>query len=786
MNEESCDSDSETSDSEGRPTSLFPKPEQSLLDIEQTSTPLLEFPQSLNPSLPVPSFGINLHSCSSNNLAVPRPTLPECVPVSPKPDLHSCELPKPILPRPKPKPTLPKPISSNQTVLPVISKPSCLSLDLQKSDLPKPELPRPTPKPILPRPTPKAKPLFPRPTPQPIFPRPKPSSSHCTSTLSEPVPNVPEPVSIALDIPTTSNVSLSPSSSSNQTVIAPAVPKPAPASVLSKTKLPRPKRKNTATPKPPKKRRRLLLQPPDLQVELEDEYGPQGLFEWKSKRYFPTEEFTFDESSSGIVDDVLELGNNCTESECFKAIFDQALVEHIVNETNRYLDQVKAKIDVRPNSKIHKWTNTTVGEIYTFLAVTLLMSHVNKNKLNDYWSTDPLISTPIFGEIFSLDKFLLIIRFLHFANNSNQIQGDRLFKIDVVYQSLKKKFSTVFVPYKKICIDESVVQWKGRLSFKQFLPKKRHRFGVKCFVMCDCRTGFVMDLIIYTGKQTRLEMQSNLGVSGSVVSTMMEPYLGLGHTVYVDNWYTSPLLFQYLYGKTTGAVGTCKPDRQNMAKFPQKMETGEYRSQKTPFLTAEKWVDKKPVLMLSTVHHDVQLVATNKINRLTNEPIKKPKSVIDYNQNMGLIDKADMQMSFNDSARKSTKWYKKLFFHFLDLAVLNSYIIYKIKTGKKPQLGEFRLNLIRQLLQEFTPERPNTTGGRKSKDPAPLRLSARHFPDVIPSTEKKEKPRRACHVCRWTTIGQQRRKDTTWMCRECDVPLCLPECFRTFHSKLNF
>lgn len=40
----------------------------------------------------------------------------------------------------------------------------------------------------------------------------------------------------------------------------------------------------------------------------------------------------------------------------------------------------------------------------------------------------------------------------------------------------------------------------------------------------------------------------------------------------------------------------------------------------------------------------------------------KPQSVVDYNKNMGLVDKADMQMSFNDSARKSTTWYKKLFF----------------------------------------------------------------------------------------------------------------------------
>lgn len=87
-----------------------------------------------------------------------------------------------------------------------------------------------------------------------------------------------------------------------------------------------------------------------------------------------------------------------------------------------------------------------------------------------------------------------------------------------------------------VCIDESVVQWKGRLSFKQFLPKKRHHFGVKSFVMCACKTGFVLNLIVYTGKETQLDIQDRLGVSGSVVTTLMKPYLGLGHILYVDNW----------------------------------------------------------------------------------------------------------------------------------------------------------------------------------------------------------------------------------------------------------
>lgn len=129
-------------------------------------------------------------------------------------------------------------------------------------------------------------------------------------------------------------------------------------------------------------------------------------------------------------------------------------------------------------------------------------------------------------------------------------------------------------------------------------------------------------------------------------------------------------------------------------------------------------------MMLSIVHTN-EMKDSGKIHFKTKERIRKPASVIDYNENIRLIDKSDMQISFTDSARKKTKWYKRFFFHLLDIAVYNAFSIHGMKTGKKLQLGDFRLNLIRQLLSEFTPNRPAATGGRKSKDhDLPLRPTA--------------------------------------------------------------
>ncbi len=86
-----------------------------------------------------------------------------------------------------------------------------------------------------------------------------------------------------------------------------------------------------------------------------------------------------------------------------------------------------------------------------------------------------MISTPMFGQLFARDRFSTLLKYLHFNNNSDQANENSLHKIKPV-------------------INESLTLWKGRFSFKQYIPIKRNRFGIKVFVICDCQSGTLLDL----------------------------------------------------------------------------------------------------------------------------------------------------------------------------------------------------------------------------------------------------------------------------------------------------
>jgi len=402
-----------------------------------------------------------------------------------------------------------------------------------------------------------------------------------------------------------------------------------------------------------------------------DVFSEKWFYDDNAINSFEHKKFDFDDSNTGVKLD--DLPSPLTEYDIFKTVFDEDLVQHIVDETNKFYHFVISNKEITVNSKLNRWTDTNVDEIYSFFAVCLLMSHVKKNKIKEYWTTFFLLSTPAFGSIMSQDRFLLLLRLLHFNDNKNQIKGDRLYKITPIIETLRKKFKKIFKPSQKLCIDESIVEWKGRLSFKQFIPSKRHRFGIKLFVLCDCETGYLLDFIVYCGQQSHIDTLDNLDVSGSVITTLMKQYYKKGHIVYMDNWYTSPTLLKHLSSKKVGACGTVKANRKGMPNLCKKLKRGECKlaiTKKSKILAC-KWKDKRDVLMLSTIHKH-QMKKINKNDKLQ----IKPNCILDYNTNMGLVDKTDMMMSFNGTIRKSVRWYKKIFFHLLDIAILNSGIIY--------------------------------------------------------------------------------------------------------------
>ena len=149
---------------------------------------------------------------------------------------------------------------------------------------------------------------------------------------------------------------------------------------------------------------------------------------------------------------------------------------------------------------------------------------------------------------------------------------------------------------------------------------------------------------MYTGKGAT----SVNGLAYSVVMHLLEDLQEEGRVLYVDNYYTSPILFKYLYEHGTYASGTVRVNRK---QFPvkeldeDKMEKGEKLFLHHGVLTAGKWKDKRDVYFLSTLHCDEMETINRRTKGGNTESVIKPKIVTDYNQHMSGVDIADGVLS---------------------------------------------------------------------------------------------------------------------------------------------
>lgn len=96
-----------------------------------------------------------------------------------------------------------------------------------------------------------------------------------------------------------------------------------------------------------------------------------------------------------------------------------------------------------------------------------------------------------------------------------------------------KKFKCLYIPERNISVDENLLPWKGRLGFRQYIPSKRARYGIKIYKLCESSTGYIWNALVYTGKDT--EMSETTGLYGEcAVKTLISDLLGKGYNLYLD------------------------------------------------------------------------------------------------------------------------------------------------------------------------------------------------------------------------------------------------------------
>ncbi|KAK7115112.1 hypothetical protein V1264_001046 [Littorina saxatilis] len=489
-----------------------------------------------------------------------------------------------------------------------------------------------------------------------------------------------------------------------------------------------------------------------------------------------------------------QIPDDATPLDYFSLFVDEEQLQIFVNQTNIYAAQcIAAKENAGPHSIFTKWKPVTMLEMRVFQALTINMGLLWKPEIRDYWSTDPLCKTPFWGSYMARDRYLAILAFFHLVNNEERDarNPDKLFKVRQLYDHLSDTFKTAYYPRRELSVDESMCPWQGRLNFRMFIPSKPTRYGVKIYCCCEAETGFVCRMQIYTGAGTN-GPEKNHGEN--VVKRLVADFLHKGHVIYMDSFFSSVALYDYLRDNDTMAVGTVIAGRVGVPRclHPKelKVKKGEFRFRRKGNLLCLRYHDRKNLLLLSTMHTASRGVVAPANNQEQQEAAAPPKPVAinDYNQHMNGVDNFDQNLGYYSFHRKTIKWWKRMAMHLIHLAKVQAYILYQ----QNEQRPKTQVEFTKQLIRELVSDAPLKKSVLRQLPVDVERLTARHFIVHVPASEKKTYPSRLCVVCsfRNPAPGSEnrylRKKESRFQCEQCDLGMCLEPCFKIFHTRKDY
>ena len=284
---------------------------------------------------------------------------------------------------------------------------------------------------------------------------------------------------------------------------------------------------------------------------------------------------------------------------------------------------------------------------------------------------------------------------LHVVDPITETAGNKLRKVEGFVDYFKSRCVMLYQPRQQVAIDERMVISCHRSGIRQYIKDKLTKWGIKWWVLGDSSNAFVCDFDIYIGREAGRQI-SEYGLGYNVVMKLMQNYLNQGCHLFIDNFYTSLTLAKHLFQLgvlTTGTILVTRRDfpanLKNGKQWAKGNERGNMRWERDPPVLAIQWVDNKVVSTIFTAANANDTVRVKRKRKTAgvwnNNEVTQPQVFQTYNRYMNAVDRGDQIATTHNIRCKCMRWWKTLFFHLVDMAIINSFILFREQQQRFPE-----------------------------------------------------------------------------------------------------
>ena len=224
-----------------------------------------------------------------------------------------------------------------------------------------------------------------------------------------------------------------------------------------------------------------------------------------------------------------------------------------------------------------EWVQITIGYLLCFFGILIIIAALKVRFWRIPWMESEGLGLAFIQNAMSKNRFDQIRRYIHFVNNRRLVsKGNRnwspLQKINPFIEKMLERFRACYTMGQFMSIDGSMIKYKGKqIRFIQYMPAKPIKHGIKVFVLSCAETGYCYGFLIYCGKE------NDTSTPIEIVAKLFEQesdFIGssAGRVVYMDNYYTSLTMIDYMYKQykafVVGTIALTKKKSRDSNDFP--------------------------------------------------------------------------------------------------------------------------------------------------------------------------------------------------------------------------
>ena len=219
--------------------------------------------------------------------------------------------------------------------------------------------------------------------------------------------------------------------------------------------------------------------------------------------------------------------------DAFSLFLSDKVVSDVVKYTNMEGQRVSGEV----------WVPMDKVECEALLGRLLFLGTRKQNMLSAESIWDSVYGCGIVRACMNRRRFQVLLQFLRFDDKSTRNarrQKDPFAPFRDTWDEFMKALSAHYIPGALLTIDEHLVPFRGRCGFRQYLPSKPDRYGIKVIWVADAERSFPLLGIPYLGRPAGQEKHTNLG--RNIATELATPYFKSGRNVTCDNYFTDMAL----------------------------------------------------------------------------------------------------------------------------------------------------------------------------------------------------------------------------------------------------